>query len=85
MKNVIMQGTGVYIPNNKVYNEELDEHFGAMGLSAHNLMEHLGRRKRYFISEGENAISMCENAIDHCAEKNNMDIRRKAEKSKNCI
>lgn len=76
MRNVIMQGTGVYIPNHKVYNEELDEHFGAMGLSAHNLMEHLGRRKRYFISEGENAISMCENAIDHCAEKNNIDLEK---------
>lgn len=76
MKNVIMQGTGVYIPNNKVYNEELDEHFEAMGLSAHNLMEHLGRRKRYFISEGENAISMCENAINHCAENNNIDLEK---------
>lgn len=52
MRNVIMQGTGAYIPGNKVYNSELDEHFEAMGLSAHNLMEHLGRRKRYFISEG---------------------------------
>lgn len=27
MKNVVMDGTGVYIPPNKVYNEELDEHF----------------------------------------------------------
>ena len=48
MRNVIMQGTGAYIPDNKVYNSELDEHFEAMGLNAHNLMEHLGRRKRYF-------------------------------------
>lgn len=74
MKNVIMLGTGVYIPNNKVYNEELDEHFEAMGLSAHNLMEHLGRRKRYFISQGENAISMCINAIDNCVKKNNINL-----------
>lgn len=58
MKNVLMKGTGVYIPPNKVYNEQLDEHFEKLGLSAHGLMNHLGRRKRYFISEGENAITM---------------------------
>ena len=45
----MMEGTGVYIPANKVYNEQLDEHFAKLGLNAHNLMEHLGRRKRYFI------------------------------------
>ena len=65
MKNVVMDGTGVYIPPNKVYNEELDEHFEKIGLSAHSLMNHLGRRKRYFISEGENAITMIQNAIDN--------------------
>ena len=27
MKNILIKGTGVYIPPNKVYNEELDEHF----------------------------------------------------------
>lgn len=73
MKNVIIKGTGVYIPANKVYNEELDQHFESMGLSAHNLMEHLGRRKRYFISEGENIITMCVNAINNCVEKNHLD------------
>ncbi len=70
MKNILMKGTGVYIPPNKVYNEELDEHFEKLGLSAHSLMKHLGRRKRYFISEGENAITMLQNAIDNCVEKN---------------
>ena len=74
MKNVIMKGTGVYIPKHKVYNEELDEHFESMGLSAHNLMEHLGRRKRYFISEGENAITMSENAINNCVKKNHINL-----------
>lgn len=74
MKNVIMKGTGAYIPSNKVYNDELDQHFEAMGLSAHSLMEHLGRRKRYFISEGENAITMCVNAIDNCVKKNKIDL-----------
>lgn len=74
MKNVIMKGTGVYIPANKVYNDELDQHFESMGLSAHSLMEHLGRRKRYFISEGENAITMCVNAIDNCVQKNHIDL-----------
>lgn len=74
MRNVIMKGTGAYIPDNKVYNSELDEHFESMGLSAHNLMEHLGRRKRYFISEGENAITMSQNAINNCVMKNNIDL-----------
>lgn len=50
MKNIVIEGTGAYIPDNKVYNEQLDEHFEERGLSAHSLMEHLGRRKRYFIS-----------------------------------
>ena len=74
MKNVIMKGTGAYIPANKVYNDELDQHFESMGLSAHSLMEHLGRRKRYFISEGENAIPMSVNAINNCVEKNKIDL-----------
>ena len=74
MKNILMRGTGAYVPNNKVYNEELDEHFDSLGLNAHNLMEHLGRRKRYFISEGENAISMCRNAIDDCVKKSKLEL-----------
>ena len=74
MKNIMIKGTGVYIPPNKVYNEELDEHFEKRGLSAHSLMNHLGRRKRYFISEGENAITMIQCAIDNCVEKNNLDL-----------
>lgn len=74
MKNVMIKGTGVYIPANKVYNEQLDEHFEKRGLSAHSLMNHLGRRKRYFISEGENAITMCQNAIDACVSKNRLNL-----------
>lgn len=74
MKNILIKGTGLYIPPNKVYNEELDEHFEKSGLSAHSLINHLGRRKRYFISEGENAITMLQNAIDNCVEKNQLDL-----------
>lgn len=74
MKNVLIKGTGAYVPQNKVYNEELDEHFDRLGLSAHGLMEHLGRRKRYFISEDENAITMLQNAINHCMEKNKLNL-----------
>ena len=72
MKNIMIKGTGVYIPPNKVYNEELDEHFEKRGLSAHSLMKHLGRRKRYFISEGENAITMLQLALDDCVKKNGL-------------
>lgn len=74
MKNVLIEGTGVYIPPNKVYNEQLTEHFEKRGLSADRLMNHLGRRKRYFISEGENTISMSINAVNHCIEKNKLNI-----------
>lgn len=72
MKNVVISGTGVYVPSNKVYNEQLDEHFEKRGLSAHSLMNHLGRRKRYFISEDENTITMCINAINDCVNKNSI-------------
>lgn len=75
MNNVMIEGTGVYIPANKVYNEQLDEHFEKRGLSAHSLMNHLGRRKRYFISEGENTITMSINAINDCVKKNNINLK----------
>lgn len=74
MQNVLIKGTGVYTPSNKIYNEQLDEHFEKRGLSAHSLMNHLGRRKRYFISEEENTITMCKNAIDSCVEKNSLNM-----------
>ena len=74
MKIIKIEGTGVYIPNNVVYNKDIDEHFNKMGLSAHNLMEHLGRKKRYFISEGENTITMCQNAINDCMKKNEIEL-----------
>ncbi len=72
MRNIIIEGTGAYIPRNKVYNEQLDEHFEKRGLNAHNLMEHLGRRKRYFISENETAITMCIEAINNCVAKHEL-------------
>lgn len=74
MRNILIKGTGIYVPHNKVYNEELNEHFAKRGLDASHLMEHLGRRKRYFISEGENAISMCQNAIDNCIKKSKINM-----------
>ena len=58
-----------------VNNSGLDEHFEKIGLSAHSLMNHLGRRKRYFISEGENAITMIQNAIDNCMKKNHLHLQ----------
>lgn len=74
MKNIMIDGTGVYIPANKVYNEQLDKHFEKRGLSAHSLMNHLGRRKRYFISKDENTITMCLEAINDCMSKNNLKL-----------
>ncbi len=74
MRNVLIEGTGVYIPSNKVYNEQLDDHFEKRGLSAHSLMSHLGRRKRYFISDEENTITMCLEAINDCISKNQLKL-----------
>ena len=34
MENVRIRGTGVYIPEHKVYNEEINEHFEQIGLDA---------------------------------------------------
>ena len=74
MDNIKIKGTGVYIPKHKVYNEEINEHFAQRGLDASHLMNHMGRRKRYFISEDEDAISMCRNAIDDCVKKHKIDL-----------
>lgn len=75
MKNVRIRGTGVYIPGHKVYNEEINEHFDQIGLDASHLMNHMGRRKRYFISEDEDAISMCQNAINDCVKKHRINLQ----------
>lgn len=72
MRNVVMNGIGVYVPANKVYNEQLADHFKSRGLDASGLMEHLGRRKRYFISEEENTITMCMDAVEECISKNQL-------------
>lgn len=74
-QNILIRGTGVYIPEHKVYNEELNEHFAHQGLDASHLMQHLGRRKRYFISEEENAVTMCQNAVADCVKKHRIDLK----------
>lgn len=69
MYNVIIRGTGVYIPTNKVYNEYFEEHFEKIGLSVTGLMNHLGRRKRYLASENETSLTMAIDAAKNCLEK----------------
>lgn len=73
MKNIIMKGTGVYIPPNKVYNDYFVEHFNKMGMNAEGLMEHLGRRKRYFADKNESSLSMGYNAAKNVLERIDMD------------
>jgi len=53
MKSIKMEGTGVYVPKNAVYNQDIDEHFSKIGLNAHNLMEHLGRKKDISFLKGK--------------------------------
>lgn len=73
VQNVIMLGTGVYVPPNKVYNDYFVQHFHEMGLESEGLMEHLGRRKRYLANPDESSLSMGYKAAQNALEKLHMD------------
>ena len=66
-QNIIISATGMYVPDNKVYNEYFVEHFNRLGLKSEGLMTHLGRRKRYLATEKDNSLTMayeaCKNAL----------------------
>lgn len=72
MVNVNINSVGIYVPSREVYNEKLEQHFRAQGIVVSGLMKQLGRRKRYFIEEGENAITMCTTAIQDCVARSNV-------------
>ncbi len=72
LENIIIKGTGRYLPKNKVYNEYFVEHFDKMGLKSEGLMNHLGRRKRYLASEDESSISMGFEAAKDALDKLNL-------------
>lgn len=74
MNSVVIEGTGAYIPQNKVYNDFFIEHFKQQGVKVEGLMNHLGRRKRYLASENETSLTMACNAVRDCINKSSIDF-----------
>ncbi len=71
-QNVIMKGTGVYLPEKKVYNDYFINHFEKIGKDAEGLMKHLGRRKRYLADSHETSLSMGYNSAKNVLDKLSM-------------
>lgn len=72
VQNVIMKGTGVYLPKNKIYNDYFVDHFEKMGKNVEGIMKHLVRRKRYFAGKGETSLTMAHQAANDVLKKLNM-------------
>lgn len=72
MISVVIKGTGVYIPDNKVYNDYFIEYFDQKGVKVEGLMNHLGRRKRYLASEDETSLTMAVEAVKDCIAKSDI-------------
>lgn len=61
--NIIIEGTGIYVPPRKVYNDYFIKYFKKFGIETEKLLRHLGRNKRYFAEKGETSLTMgCEAA-----------------------
>lgn len=57
-QNVIIRGTGIYLPANEVGNEYFEEHFRRLGVEVTGLMKHLNRHKRFLADRDESSLSM---------------------------
>ncbi|MCX7709432.1 MAG: ketoacyl-ACP synthase III [Clostridia bacterium] len=58
-QNIVFSGVGTYHPANKVGNEYFIEHFKQMDIKVEGLMNHLGRKTRYFANrKSENVVTM---------------------------
>ena len=58
-KNVIIKGTGIYHPDNKINNDFFIKQFKEKGKDLTDFLEKLGRNERYFIkNDKENALTM---------------------------
>lgn len=73
IQNVIIKGTGIYIPTNEVGNEYFAEHFRRLGVDAKGLMQHLNRQKRYLADRDESSLSMGYEAAKNVLEKTGID------------
>lgn len=74
-KNVIIKGTGIYLPANEVGNEYFEEYFRRMGVEVKGLMKHLNRHKRFLADRDESSLSMGFEAAKNVLEKLNMDAK----------
>lgn len=61
-QNVKIACTGIYHPENKVYNEYFIEHFEKRNVRVSGLLRSMGRRKRYLDDGNETALTMGYNA-----------------------
>lgn len=58
-KNVLITGTGIYHPSNKVDNDYYIEHFEKSGKDITSFLDNLGRKERYIVNNNtENALTM---------------------------
>lgn len=58
-KNIIISGTGIYHPSNKVDNDYYIEHFKKLGKDIAPFLDNLGRKERYIVNNTtENALTM---------------------------
>ncbi|MDE7477418.1 MAG: ketoacyl-ACP synthase III [Lachnospiraceae bacterium] len=72
-QNIIIRGTGIYLPKNEVSNEYFEEYFRRLGVEVKGLMAHLNRQKRFLADRDEASLSMGYEASKNVLEKLNMD------------
>ncbi len=72
-QNVIIRGTGIYLPANEVGNEYFEEHFRRLGVEVTGLMKHLNRHKRFLADRDESSLSMGYEAAKNLLEKTHID------------
>lgn len=75
VQNIVIRGTGIYLPKNEVSNEYFEEYFRRLGVEVKGLMTHLNRRKRFLADRDESSLSMGYAAAVNALEKLNMDAK----------
>ncbi|WP_432409671.1 3-oxoacyl-ACP synthase III family protein [Wukongibacter sp. M2B1] len=70
-RNILIKGEEIYIPKKKLDNDYFEKHFKKfkLGKEAEELMNYFGRKERYFVSEGENTLTMAIDASRRVIEK----------------
>ncbi|WP_242972900.1 3-oxoacyl-[acyl-carrier-protein] synthase III C-terminal domain-containing protein [Anaeromicrobium sediminis] len=70
-RNIVIKGEEIYTPKKKVDNNYFERHFKKFrqDKEAGELMNYFGRNERYFVSEGENTLTMAIDASKKVIEK----------------